>query len=65
MISQVIHVIIQCPASEPLTEACFQKHPLEFVQNEQAIVFPNGSMHLLSHVFLDMLSLVLEQVCSH
>ena len=26
-----------------LTEACFQQHPLDFVQSEQAIVFPNGS----------------------
>lgn len=28
-----------CPASEPLTEACFQKHPLDFVQDQQALVF--------------------------
>ena len=27
-----------------LTEACFQEHPLEFEQDEQAIVFPNGTM---------------------
>ena len=26
-----------CPASEPLTEACFQKHPLEFVQDKQYV----------------------------
>jgi len=32
-----------CPASEPLTEACFQKYPLEFVQEKQAIVFSNGT----------------------
>ena len=28
-----------CPASEPLTEACFQKHPLDFVQDKQQLVF--------------------------
>jgi len=31
-----------CPASEPLTESCFQKHPLDFVQDKQAILFPDG-----------------------
>jgi hypothetical protein len=31
-----------------LTEECFQQHPLDFVQNEQAIVFPNGTMLRLS-----------------
>lgn len=29
---------------EDLTEECFQQHPLDFVQDEQAIVFPNGSL---------------------
>eukprot|EP00658_Telonema_sp_P-2_P000560 TRINITY_DN10210_c0_g1_i2.p1 TRINITY_DN10210_c0_g1~~TRINITY_DN10210_c0_g1_i2.p1 ORF type:complete len:147 (+),score=21.48 TRINITY_DN10210_c0_g1_i2:405-845(+) len=38
-----------CPAEEPLTESCFQKHPLEFVQDKQAIVFPNGSRLLVQH----------------
>ena len=28
-----------------LTEACFQETPLEFVRDEQSIVFPNGTMH--------------------
>ena len=32
-----------CPASEPLTEACFQKHPLDFVQDKQQLVLKNGS----------------------
>ena len=32
-----------CPASEPLTEECFQKYPLEFNQDKQAILFANGS----------------------
>ena len=28
-----------CPASEPLTEACFQRTPLEFATEQQGIVF--------------------------
>ena len=32
-----------CPASEPLTEACFQKHPLDFVVDKQQLVLKNGS----------------------
>lgn len=32
-----------CPASEPLTEACFQSHPLDFVQDKQALVLQNGT----------------------
>ena len=32
-----------CPATEPLTEACFQAHPLDFVQDKQALVLPNGT----------------------
>ena len=32
-----------CPADAPLTESCFQAHHLEFVQNKQALLFPNGS----------------------
>ena len=31
-----------CPADEELTEACFQKHPLDFAP-KQALLFPNGS----------------------
>ena len=27
-----------------ITEECFQENPLEFVRNEQAIVFPNGTL---------------------
>eukprot|EP00036_Acanthoecidae_sp_10tr_P009679 CAMPEP_0182924574 /NCGR_PEP_ID=MMETSP0105_2-20130417/6679_1 /TAXON_ID=81532 ORGANISM="Acanthoeca-like sp., Strain 10tr" /NCGR_SAMPLE_ID=MMETSP0105_2 /ASSEMBLY_ACC=CAM_ASM_000205 /LENGTH=383 /DNA_ID=CAMNT_0025062369 /DNA_START=31 /DNA_END=1182 /DNA_ORIENTATION=+ len=37
-----------CPLPEgnftELTEACFQQHPLDFVQDEQAIVFKNGTL---------------------
>ena len=32
-----------CPADQPLTEACFKKHHLEFVQDKQQLLFPNGS----------------------
>ena len=32
-----------CPASEPITEACFQSNPLEFVLDKQQLLFPNGS----------------------
>jgi len=35
-----------CPLPEgnftELTEACFQQHPLDFVEDEQSIVFPDG-----------------------
>jgi len=32
-----------CPRGEPLTEACFQAHPLDFVAGKQALLFPNGT----------------------
>ena len=32
-----------CPAEEPLTESCFQAHHLEFDQDKQQLLFPNGS----------------------
>ena len=32
-----------CPSDEPLTEECFQRHPLEFVTDKQAIVLSNGT----------------------
>ena len=41
-----------CPAGEPLTEACFQRHPLEFVQDKQAILFANGSTHSIPGTFV-------------
>ena len=41
-----------CPLPEgnftDLTEACFQENPLDFVQDEQSIVFPNGTLQKLS-----------------
>ena len=33
-----------CPADEPLTEACFQRTPLEFATDQQGVVF-KGSSH--------------------
>eukprot|EP00928_Gymnodinium_smaydae_P028390 TRINITY_DN21659_c0_g1_i1.p1 TRINITY_DN21659_c0_g1~~TRINITY_DN21659_c0_g1_i1.p1 ORF type:complete len:426 (+),score=29.75 TRINITY_DN21659_c0_g1_i1:74-1351(+) len=33
-----------CPADEPLTEACFQNMPLEFVKSEHKLLWNNGSV---------------------
>jgi len=41
-----------CPASEPLSEACFQAHPLDFVKTKQAIVFPNGTRVPINGTFV-------------
>jgi len=41
-----------CPAGEPLTEACFQKHQLDFVQDQQGIVFKNGTVQLIKGTFI-------------
>jgi hypothetical protein len=43
-----------CPASEPLTEACFQKHPLQFVRTKQAILFANGSTFPIAGTWIDI-----------
>lgn len=32
-----------CPAQEPLSEECFQKHPLEFVYDRHSILYANGT----------------------
>ena len=32
-----------CPASEPLTEACFQAHPLAFADEKHTIRYANAS----------------------
>merc|ERR1711966_520366 len=40
-----------CPLPDnftELTEACFQQHPLDFVRDQQAIVFPNGTTYKLT-----------------
>ena len=42
-----------CPASEPLTEACFQRTPLAFVRSAQALVWNNGTRYPLAGVFVD------------
>ena len=42
-----------CPASEPLTEECFQAHPLDFVRDEQALVMKNSSLVPITGVFVD------------
>ena len=37
-----------CPADEPLTEACFQQMPLEFVKSQHRLLWNNGSLiHVL------------------
>merc|ERR1719463_256508 len=41
-----------CPADEPLTESCFQKHQLDFVQDEQGIVFKNGTVFKIKGNFV-------------
>jgi len=33
-----------CPASEPLTEECFQKHPLEFDRKKQILKWNDGTL---------------------
>lgn len=42
-----------CPLSEPPTEACFQKHPLEFVREKQQIAFTNGTRVFIKGTFVD------------
>jgi len=41
-----------CPASEALTEACFQKYPLEFVKEKQAILFADGKRVPINGTFI-------------
>lgn len=42
-----------CPVSEPLTEECFMKHPLDFVKEKQSVVFPNGTAVRIQGVFIN------------
>lgn len=42
-----------CPLDEQTTEGCFQNHPLEFVRDQQAVVFPNGTLLPVAGTFLD------------
>ena len=51
-----------CPAAEPLTEACFQKHPLDFVQDKQQLVFKASDV-LVCNFLLQTLLLCSSQFC--
>jgi len=42
-----------CPANAPLTEACFQQHQLDFVKDQQGIVFKNGTVLPIKGTFVD------------
>jgi len=42
-----------CPADSPLTEACFQQTPLDFVREKHAIMWNNGSVHPIPGMFVD------------
>jgi len=42
-----------CPINEPLTEECFQKYPLDFVQEKQAVVFTNGTRIPIQGTFVN------------
>merc|ERR1711957_674375 len=33
-----------CPADEPLTEECFQRHPLDFDRSKQVLKWNNGTL---------------------
>jgi len=41
-----------CPLDEPLTENCFKQTQLDFDEEEQGIVFPNGSVVPVAGVFV-------------
>ena len=48
-----------CPFEQKLTEACFQTHPLEFVETEQCIVTRDGALHPVANpVFVSGADLV-------
>lgn len=42
-----------CPASEPLTEACFMARPLEFDRTKQRLLWNNGTRLSIQGVFVD------------
>lgn len=42
-----------CPASEPLTEECMQKHPLEFVRTAQQLRWNNGTRLSIPGTWVD------------
>jgi len=41
-----------CPADEELTEACFQRHPIDFDRSAQALLFPNGTRLPIAGTFV-------------
>jgi hypothetical protein len=41
-----------CPADQNLTEACFQSHQLDFVTDNTAVVYPNGTTLSIKGVFV-------------
>lgn len=43
-----------CPASETLTEKCFQSQHLDFVRDKQALLFANGSRLSIQGTFVDV-----------
>jgi len=42
-----------CPADAELTEECFQQTPLEFVRDQQAIMWNNGTLRPIIGMFVD------------
>lgn len=42
-----------CPAGEELTEACFQRMPLDFDRTKQALVWNNGTRLPIQGIFVD------------
>lgn len=41
-----------CPAEEGITEECFQRTPLDFVEDQQGIVFKNGTVLPIAGTFV-------------
>ena len=53
-----------CPADEPLTEACFQKHPLGFNPSGHQLQFNNGTRKNIAGTFVGPSKLSLPLLCS-
>jgi len=43
-----------CPASEELSEECFQRHPLDFVPEKAGFLFEDGSYELIEPVHVNV-----------
>ena len=41
-----------CPADDALTEACFQRHPLDFVRGQQQLLFANGTARAIGGTYV-------------